>query len=106
MEWNANFQLINLCGILNQLEKTTKKQLSLKLSLVNVYSTFRVQSKTKFDIVSLRHYERYQELEQLMREYKISLITSALTLPLKGIGRKKAYFPRNLIDFIKYDPNF
>jgi hypothetical protein len=73
----------------NVIRRTTKKELSLQFSLVNVYETFQVHVQTKLGTIDLKQYKSHLELEKLMSNYKIPLITSVAELYIKDTNNKK-----------------
>jgi hypothetical protein len=72
-----------------EIRRTTQKELSIRFSLVNVYETLRVHVQTRLGAIKLHQYENYKELEKLMRNYKIPLITSVASLYIKDTNNKK-----------------
>lgn len=70
------------------LMKKTSKELSVRLSLVNVYDTSIIQVETTLGTLDLRQYQGHKELEKLMSNYRVPLITSILSLHIHADGSK------------------
>lgn len=84
----CKFSSHNLIWNPDAINKRTSKELSIRLSLVNVYATFRVQVETRLGTLHLQQYEGHEELERLMSNYRVPLTTSVLSLHIKTDGSK------------------
>ncbi len=72
-----------------EIRRTTTKELSIRFSLVNVYETLGVYVQTNLGVIKIHQYESYKEMEKLMRNYNIPLITSVASLYIKDTKNKK-----------------
>lgn len=70
------------------LKREPSQKLYFQFSLLNVYAPLSVRVKTDYGDMYLQQYQNYADIDRLMTEYKIPLITSLLTLPIQADGNK------------------